>query len=586
MEYRRKCKVCGHIWCYTDQDLKENQTNSAMTAVSAIGQIASAFGGNIFQQAYLNNQTDKLKNKIVDYNKCPQCNSLSTELISDEEWKQLNKKKSQGTAVQQIKTIQISSNATPESLINRATVFLEDLEWEKADAYAEACLDMEPQNASAYLIKLLAELQVPTKEKLSKCKSSFEDNALYKKVLRYGESELVSELKNYINIINERNQKAQQREIYNQAIKLMNSASMEKEYKEAEKLFAKIPEYSNAEVLKNECSEKAEVCRKETIYLTATNLTAQETIESYEAALIKYKSIINWKDSESKIDFCEHKITQLKQEEEITRINSEKKRKRNKRIASIVVPALLVVVITIICCMPAIKYTIACSKINSEDFITAYDLLSKNNYKDSSTKATEIKAKAYAQKISNSSEGDIVTYGNYKGSDINWFIIEKSGNKALLLSEKVLDKKPYHDKVETTTWENCYIRTWLNESFISEAFSASEVDYIINSSLNHPNSLKYGTSGGNATNDKIFLLSILEAQDYLTYATRNVDEYWWLRSPVSYSSFTSSGKLYESWYGAVVTHEGEIKEGITGGDIKWTKSEGSGVRPAIWVEYK
>lgn len=85
MEYVRKCKVCGKVYCYTDADLKKNKTNSISAGISAIGTIASLFGGgSMLTSAYLNNQTDKYGDRVVDYTKCPNCNSTRTYLISDE----------------------------------------------------------------------------------------------------------------------------------------------------------------------------------------------------------------------------------------------------------------------------------------------------------------------------------------------------------------------------------------------------------------------------------------------------------------------------------------------------------------------
>jgi hypothetical protein len=48
MEYKKLCKTCGKVYCYTDEDLKNNKQNAAMSAISAIGGLASVFGGTIF----------------------------------------------------------------------------------------------------------------------------------------------------------------------------------------------------------------------------------------------------------------------------------------------------------------------------------------------------------------------------------------------------------------------------------------------------------------------------------------------------------------------------------------------------------
>ena len=54
---------------------------------------------------------------------------------------------------------QTSVNATVDSLLKRAFMFLEDGDWDSANEYCEKVLDIDPENAEAYLGKFLAELK-------------------------------------------------------------------------------------------------------------------------------------------------------------------------------------------------------------------------------------------------------------------------------------------------------------------------------------------------------------------------------------------------------------------------------------------
>ena len=85
MEYRRKCNVCGKIFCFTDEDLKNNLKNSAMAGLNAIGQLSSVFGGTIFHTSYFNEQSNRFSDKVVDYDKCPYCNSSDIAIVWDDE---------------------------------------------------------------------------------------------------------------------------------------------------------------------------------------------------------------------------------------------------------------------------------------------------------------------------------------------------------------------------------------------------------------------------------------------------------------------------------------------------------------------
>ena len=113
-------------------------------------------------------------------------------------------------------------------------------------------------------------------------------------------------------------------------------------------------------------------------------------------------------------------------------------------------------------------------------------------------------------------------YHYFKYEPIKWRVLHTDGNQALFLSDVALDDQEYHTEYESVTWETSTARSWLNgygagsnkqsvdygrKSFISSAFTASEQAAIVNSSLENADSIEYGTSGGNNTTDKVFLLS-------------------------------------------------------------------------------
>ena len=148
---------------------------------------------------------------------------------------------------------------------------------------------------------------------------------------------------------------------------------------------------------------------------------------------------------------------------------------------------------------------------------------------------------------------DIFEFGSYpfeadsSAKPIKWIILKQDGNKVLLLSAYGLDAKPYNKKWESITWETCTLRKWLNEDFYNAAFSDEEKKQIITTNVQNTDNPKYNTPGGNDTEEKVFLLSIDEAEQYLTeferrlpptpYAVKsgastwNGNCWWWLRSP-------------------------------------------------------
>ena len=77
---------------------------------------------------------------------------------------------------------------------------------------------------------------------------------------------------------------------------------------------------------------------------------------------------------------------------------------------------------------------------------------------------------------------DTVLFGSYPQSDasgftkepIEWIVLDRQEDRALLLSKNILDCKNYNDTLVDTTWENCSLRNWLNTSFLLNAFDSNE----------------------------------------------------------------------------------------------------------------
>ena len=90
------------------------------------------------------------------------------------------------------------------SLLKRAFIFLEDSDFRSADEYCEKALDENPENAEAYLAKLMITYRVKKREDLGKLRVGFEDNVNYKRILRYGNDEIISEVKKYLEEIRAR----------------------------------------------------------------------------------------------------------------------------------------------------------------------------------------------------------------------------------------------------------------------------------------------------------------------------------------------------------------------------------------------
>lgn len=89
-------------------------------------------------------------------------------------------------------------------LLERAWIFLEDHEWDKADEYAERVLDLNPKCGEAYLIKMLVKMKIDDRTKLSAQSNTFDSFEEYKKIIKFGDEELVKEVESYNKIIRDR----------------------------------------------------------------------------------------------------------------------------------------------------------------------------------------------------------------------------------------------------------------------------------------------------------------------------------------------------------------------------------------------
>ena len=167
---------------------------------------------------------------------------------------------------------------------------------------------------------------------------------------------------------------------------------------------------------------------------------------------------------------------------------------------------------------------------------------------------------------------------------IEWFVLAEHKGHYLLISKYGLDARPYHKKHTEVIWENCSLRGWLNGEFFELAFSAEEQAKILRVRNQNPDNAQSGTSGGRPTDDRVFLLSIDEAQRFFAddnarickatkYAitrgarTRGGVVWWWLRSPGD-----NGHRAVDVFIDGVIYNNGLSVHNIDGC-----------VRPALWV---
>ncbi|MCR5148435.1 MAG: Ig-like domain-containing protein, partial [Eubacterium sp.] len=123
----------------------------------------------------------------------------------------------------------------------------------------------------------------------------------------------------------------------------------------------------------------------------------------------------------------------------------------------------------------------------------------------------------------NDTNGDGIADKDDNKQPIKWRVLWIEGDDMLLLADENLDTKEYHPYSAGFTWENCYLRKWLNGMFTGEwydieggflidAFDETEREEIKNTELTTESWEFYDGSTGWVINpvntvDKVFILS-------------------------------------------------------------------------------
>ncbi len=209
-----------------------------------------------------------------------------------------------------------------------------------------------------------------------------------------------------------------------------------------------------------------------------------------------------------------------------------------------------------------------------------------------SKKGTETKEQVNSEAAA---VADVVKFGRYEQDNdrsngaegIEWIVLDVQGEKALLLSRYGLDCKRYYKDQTPVTWETSDLRVWLNGEFSDTAFNENEIGRILLSKIPADKNPEYNTDAGNETEDRVFLLSAPEVEQYLTEETaqcqataytlaeggssgKNGNSWWFLRTPGSEQKMVM-----------IIKTDGTMN---TGGAVPDGKGASGVNRPAIWVD--
>ncbi len=260
--------------------------------------------------------------------------------------------------------------------------------------------------------------------------------------------------------------------------------------------------------------------------------------------------------------------------------------------------------------IPSRRYACALSLFDRGEYRAAYVLMRDLDCGDSGDLLPAYRLAWEKDQLSGAQAGDTVLFGACEQDndltngkeDVEWLVLEKWKDRALLISLCGLNAKPFDPRPAEygntgPYWSTCFLREWLNGAFLNAAFNGNEQPLIKGTAVPAALDGHWEESGiytwgepvpEGATADRLFLLSAGEASRYFPRdedricrgtaycfangAAGNADGscWWWLRDSAAFN------------HAARVTEEGWIS-GYGNGYGAVINSTKGAVRPVMWV---
>ena len=197
-----------------------------------------------------------------------------------------------------------------------------------------------------------------------------------------------------------------------------------------------------------------------------------------------------------------------------------------------------------------------------------------------------------------------INSGNGYVGSIRWRVMEQRGDSALLVSDRLLDLRPFYENAdpdrEKIDWRGSDIRRWLNGEFYDSAFSDSEKEQIL--PTDPDSAIREPLSAGNETGDtdRVFLLGTEELEKYYPLGPLQLTRidstdfvkylHHYARNELEYLGDREryDGKMWlrpaldNTWGVPFLKPDGKVNEEYNTDKLV----QYCGVLPAIWVAWK
>lgn len=481
---------------------------------------------------------------------------------------------------------------TVQSLLKRAFMFLEDGEWDSANEYAEKVLDIDPEDGEAYLAKAMSDLKKRSRSSMNDA-SGIALNANIQKALRFGSDSLRSEINGYIastKAADDRRKAEEKR----RADEAEAAAQLE-----ADKVIA---------AFRAKQSERQAQSLEQQLTAAKQKLSYMESIcGGYDKAAAQIQRFNDEKTAAT------NRLIALRTQRDSLGLFAGKEKKRLDGEISEIAAGLKQLELKLDSALKQLggfeskaaadkALSTARADVSSlqnrinESALTGYG---EYNYNQAlrvlitKPRVFRFVSKKQPQMVSSYQGFVTIEFGRYPQASknenalIEWLVLKNDGSKALLISKYALDCQQYNTSDRNVTWETCTLRKWLNGAFFNNAFSVDEQKQILSTTVTPD----YSTDPGNNTKDRVFLLSIAEAEKYFgsdstrqcqgtvycyaqgAYKARNGNCWWWLRSLSSPHSFN-----FDNRYAFYVFSHGKVSREGSSADY-----DRIAVRPALWI---
>ena len=505
-----------------------------------------------------------------------------------------------------------SSNV--ENLMKRVYLFLEDGKFEQASEYIDKVLDEDAEYAPAYIGKVLVRHKLRKESALAKLRRPLDNDVDWRKALRFAGEQQKQIYEDYARQIrqHEEDDKEKTRLIqfgrtYDSALSDMNKQNYAlaiqkmktltaKNYQDSETLLRQcIEAYKNQLMLKMAISERVKLSAEWEAVEKAENWIhlEQKKMEDMEAEAEKEAK--REQEIQNEMNSLSEELSQLhgffsgRRKRELE--SSIETLKREQMEAS----------------HRQKKFKIAAEEARAELKSAGDKLAEAESVLNAAKEELEKENPQWTDDeiIEEAKKEQYIAIGNYPqtadGNDhtpIEWQILEWNGKKALLLSHYGLAVQRYHTQKTGVTWEKCDLRTWMNDTFLKEAFTVKERAAIQTTNVYNDegrNRGRQGMNGGSITRDKLFLLSYAEADQYLNIKNNKKNDTKLRTAPTAYAvergayisskDQTADDKTAGRWwlrqhsYAELIDADGARR-------IEDADQSDVCVRPALWVNFE